>query len=311
MDKIAPIKPKCLNKGDVIGIVAPSSSFDRDNFKEGVSMLQSLGYTIKYEQAIFNASWSRPGHNKQKASQVNRMFSNTKVKAIFCAKAGLDSSDIIPYLDKKIIRENPKIFIGYSDITSILLYLQKIANMVVFHGPIVSGEIYDGMHSLTIEYLDALCGQSKPLGELKFPQLIAFRQGRASGRLVGGNLSLIVKAMNSPYRLTTRGHVLFLEDINESFDTIKQYFFRLRRAGVFKKIVGLIFGKITDTTGREHDMSVIVNEILKGYDMPILYGFPSGHLQIRGGLHVTLPFGVMVTIDSESLSLSMDEAAVA
>ena len=310
MKKIDPIKPRRLIKGDTIGIVAPSSSFDIDNFKKGVAMLRSLGYAVKYERSIFNTCWSRPGHNKQRAFQINRMFADPQVKAIFCAKAGTGSAEIIPYLDKKIIRSNPKIFVGYSDITVLLLYLQKIANMVVFHGPIVSDEIYHDMHQLTLEYLLALCGEAKPLGELKFQQIIAFRQGRASGRLVGGNLSLIIKAMDASYHLATRGCVLFLEDTNESFDTVQQYLYRLKHAGVFKKITGLIFGKITDPAGSEHDIHGIADKIFKGYDIPIMYGFPSGHLQIRGGLHVTLPFGVSVTIDSESLSLTIEEAAV-
>lgn len=103
---------------------------------------------------------------------------------------------------------------------------------------------------------------------------------------------------------------MFLEDINESFETMQQYFFHLRRAGIFKKIAGIVFGKITDPAGREHDISGIVDETFKGYNIPILYGFPSGHLQLRGGLHVTLPFGIPVTIDSESLSLTIEEAAV-
>jgi muramoyltetrapeptide carboxypeptidase len=308
--KIDPIKPGCLVRGDTIGIVAPASAFDRDNFKKGVAMLRGLGYAVKYERSIFNACWSKPGHNKQRGFQINRMFADTRVKAIFCAKGGTGSAEIIPHLDKRVIRNNPKIFVGYSDITVILLYLQKIANTVVFHGPIVSDEIYEGMNQLTLEYLFALCGRARPLGELKFPQISALREGRASGRLTGGNLSLIVEALGSPYYVETRGRILFLEDINESFETVRQYFFRLRRAGIFKKIAGLVFGRITDPAGGEYDVSGIVNEVFKGYDIPVLYGFPSGHLRLRGGLHVTLPFGVPVTIDSESLSLTIDEAAV-
>jgi len=310
MKKIAPVKPRCLVKGDTIGIVAPASSFDRDNFKQGVAMLRSLGYSIKYERAIFNTCWSKPGHYKQRAFQINRMFADPQVKAIFCAKAGTGSAEIIPYLDKKVIRNNPKIFVGYSDITIILLYLQKIANMVVFHGPVVADEIYQDMHPLTLEYLQTLCGQAKPLGELKFLQLIAFRHGKASGRLVGGNLSLIIEAMNLPYHIAPRDCILFLEDTHESFETMQQYLLRLRRAGVFRKITGLVFGKITNPAGKEHDIGGIIDKIFKGYDIPILYGFPSGHLQQRGGLHVTLPFGIPVTIDSESLTLTIEEAAV-
>jgi muramoyltetrapeptide carboxypeptidase len=153
-------------------------------------MLQNLGYRVYYERTILNKCWSQPGHDKQRAYQINRMFENKEIKAILCAKAGYGSTEILPFLNKRIIRNNPKIFVGYSDITILLLYLQKIADMVVFHGPVVSDEIYDGMHQLTLEYLMALFNEPKPLGELKFPQLIAFKPGKATGPLVGGNMSL-------------------------------------------------------------------------------------------------------------------------
>jgi muramoyltetrapeptide carboxypeptidase len=304
------IKPVRLRRADTIGIVAPSSSFDRENFKIGIRMLRKMGYRIKYEKSIFNRCWSQPGHNKQRAFQINRMFADSQVKAIFCAKAGSGSAEIIPFLDKKVIHKNPKIFVGYSDITVILLYLQRIADMVVFHGPVVADEIYEGMHGLTLEYLNRLFTEDEPLGELRFPQLIAFKPGRAEGKLVGGNLSLIAEVMGSPYHIRTDGCILFLEDINESFEAIENYFRRLRRAGKFRKIRGLLFGKITDPSGREHDMRRIIDTMFKGYDIPVLYGFPSGHLQLRGGLNVTLPLGVSVAIDADELSITLNESAV-
>lgn len=304
------VKPERLRRGDTIGIVAPASSFDSEKFKESIKMLRSLGYRVKYKRSIFNKCWANPGHNKQRGHQINRMFADRDVKAIFCAKGGYGSAEIIPYLDKKIIRQNPKIFVGYSDITVILLYLQKIANMVVFHGPVVSDEIYEGMHPLTIEYLNRLLTEPKPLGELRFPQLISFNPGKATGRLVGGNLSLIVEAMNSPYHVATEKCILFLEDIHENFDVLEGYFRKLKDAGTFKRIKGLLFGKITNPAGKEHDMHGIAARIFKGCDIPIIYGFPSGHLRVRGGLHATLPFGIPVTLDAAALSLTIKEAAV-
>ena len=128
------VKPQRLKQGDTIGIVAPASSFDIDGFKRGVKMLRKMGYRVKYERSIFNKCWSEPGHNKQRGFQINRMFADKEVKAIFCAKAGYGAADIIPYLNKRTISRNPKIFVGYSDITILLLYLQKIANMVVYNG---------------------------------------------------------------------------------------------------------------------------------------------------------------------------------
>ena len=304
------IKPSRLEPGDTIGIVAPASSFDIDKFKKGVAMLQGLGYKVKYNRAIFNPCWSRPGHNKQRALQINRMFTDREVKAIFCANAGYGSAEIIPYLDKKTIRKNPKIFVGYSDITIILLYLQRLAKMVVFHGPVISGEIYQGMHQLTFKYLFKLFLNPRPLGKLKFPQLIAFKPGKASGKIVGGNLSLIVESIGKAYRIKTANSILFLEDINEDFDTIRSYFLRLQRAGKFRKIKGLLLGKMIDASGKDHDLRSFLDKMFRKRNIPILYGFPSGHLRLRGGLHVTLPLGILTTIDSDELTLVIDEAAV-
>ncbi|MCF7908602.1 MAG: LD-carboxypeptidase [Candidatus Omnitrophica bacterium] len=303
-------KPQKLELGDTIGIVAPASSFDVDKFKSGVELLKELGYKVKYERVIFDPKWSKPDHDRQRAMQINRMFADKEVRAIFCAEAGYGSAEIIPYLDEKTIRKNPKIFLGYSDITIILLYLQKLAKMVVFHGPIVSGEIYQGMHQLTLEYLQRLFSETKPLGELKFPQLIAFKLGVATGKLVGGNMSLIIDSIGKSYRIRTAGSILFLEDVNEDFNTIRNYFFRLKRSGKFKNIKGLLLGRMLDSSGKDHDLRKLIEKLFKGQDIPVLYGFPSGHLRLRGGLHVTLPLGLPVTIDADRLSLTVAESAV-
>ena len=304
------IKPARLEPGDTIGIVAPASSFDIDDFEKGVDVLRSLGYQVKYDRIIFDPKWSKPDHNSQRASQINRMFADSEVKAIFCAEAGYGSTEIIPYLDKNVIKKNPKIFVGYSDITIILLYLQKLANMVVFHGPVVSGEIYEGMHQLTLKYLKKLFTEIKSLGKMKFPQLIAHRSGIATGRIVGGNMSLIVNSIGKSYRIRTANSILFLEDINEDYEAIKNYFFRLKRAGKFRRIKGLLLGRMLNSSGQDHDLGKLIEKLFKGRDIPVLYGFPSGHLRLRGGLHVTLPLGVSVTVDTTDLSLTINESAV-
>ena len=304
------VKPKKLEPGDTIGIVAPASAFDISHFKEGLKVLEAAGYKVKYEPVIFQRSWSESNHILQRGEQINRMFADKQVKAIFCAKAGYGSVEIIPYLNKKVIRKNPKIFVGYSDITTILLYLQKLANMVVFHGPVISDEISQGMHQLTMEYLFKLFSNTGPLGKLKFPQMIAIKPGRATGRIVGGNMSLIVDSIGKPYKIRTAGTILFLEDVDEDFNAIKSYFFRLQHSGKFKRIKGLVLGRMLDSSGKDHDLHGFLEKMFKNRDIPILYGFPSGHLRLPGGLQVTLPLGVLVTIDTDQLSLSVDEGAV-
>ncbi|MBN2407782.1 MAG: LD-carboxypeptidase [Elusimicrobia bacterium] len=304
------IKPRHLKEGDTIGIVAPASSFDPDKFRAGIKVLRNIGFRVKYERSIFNRCWSMPGHDKQRARQINRMFKDDNVKAIFCAKAGIGSMDILPYLDKKAIKNNPKIFLGYSDITVLLLYLQKIANMVVFHGPVLSGEFYPGMDPYTLNHMLQLFGEPSQEISFSLPQLVPLKPGRASGVLTGGNITRIVESMNTPYKINTDGKILFIEDTRETAGDIHGYLKKLKRAKKFKKIKGVVFGRMVDCDEKDHDLKEIVDKFFSNYDFPVFFGFPSGHTEYRGGLHLTLPLGVNVTMDTETSRFSIDEPAV-
>ncbi|MFH1797947.1 MAG: LD-carboxypeptidase [Candidatus Omnitrophota bacterium] len=303
-------KPARLNYADTIGIVAPASSFDAENFRKGVKMLRKTGNKVKYERSIFNKCWSQPGHDKQRAAQINRMFADKEVKAIFCAKAGYGAADIIPYLDKKIIRQNPKIFVGYSDITTLLLYLQKEAEIVVFHGPVVSGEMYEGMNPLTLEYLKKLITSPAPFGEISFPQLKVIRPGKAKGVLAGGNLSLIVDSLGKSYEIDTADKVLFLEDVGENTEDIRGYFIKLKQADKFKTIKALMFGRMLDCFDEQSGLLDILDEFFPGSDIPIISRFPAGHIKTAEELNFTLPLGVEISIDTNIPLLEITESAV-
>ena len=307
-----PAKPAHLKRGDTIGIVAPAWSFDPEKFKQGVKKLCKLGFKLKYEQFIFNKHWSMAGNDKKRAELINRMFADKDVKAIFCAKAGYGSMRTIPYLDKKIIARNRKIFIGYSDITALLSYLYKTANMVVFHGPVVAGEIRDDMNPITLKYLLKAITQTKPLGKVKFGGLKTIRPGKASGILIGGNMSLIMSAVGTPYEIDTDGNMLFLEDVGESLETIDDYLVQLKMAGKFKRVKGIIFGrmiKCMDYSGKKYTIKNVLNDILGDLKIPIVYGFPSGH-RVPNDINVTLPFGVNVTLDANKHELIFNESGV-
>jgi muramoyltetrapeptide carboxypeptidase len=304
--------PQRLSKGDTIGIVAPAWSFDHGNFKKGVRVLKKLGFRVKYDRSIFRRYWSMAGHARQRADHINSMFADMDVKAIFCAKAGYGSIRTIPYLDKGVIKENPKIFIGYSDITILLSYLQKVARMVVFHGPVVAGEIHEEMNRLSLEYLLRAISKPEPLGELSFPSLRTLRPGKASGTLVGGNLSMIISAIGTPYDIGTENTVLFLEDIGEGLEHIDNYLMHLKLAGKLKKIRGIIFGRMIDCvnySGTKYGMKDILKDILYDIDVPIIYGFPSGHRSL-GDVNVTLPLGVPLTLDADHKKVIITRAGV-
>jgi muramoyltetrapeptide carboxypeptidase len=307
------IKPPVLQKGDTIGVVAPASSFDPENFKQGIKKLRSLGFKVKYERSIFSKYWSHPGNDDKRAHQINRMFADQKVKAIFCAKGGYGSIDIVPHLDQECIRANPKIFVGYSDITFLLLYLLKTASMVVFHGPVISGEIFEGMNPLTIEYMKRALTQTVPIGAMHIPAAKILKNGSASGHLVGGNISMIAESISTPFELDTDDSILFLEDINENLETITQYFKQMEQAGKFAKIKGIIFGKMVDCfdrAGKRYSIAEILTQLTKDYPVPIVYGLSSGHTKDILDLHVTLPLGVEAILDADNQSLIIPEAGV-
>ena len=305
-------RPARLKKGDTIGIVAPAWSFDPDNFKRGVTKLCKLGFRLKYRQSIFNKYWSMAGYDQQRAQQINNMFADKEVKAIFCAKAGYGSIRTIPYLDKNIIKRNPKIFIGYSDITFLLAYLYKVANLVVFHGPVVSGEIYEGMNAITLKYFLHAIMQTHPVGEMRFKTLKPLRKGKATGNLVGGNMSLIVSTIGTRYDINTDNKILFLEDVGEDLETIDNYLMQLRLAGKFRRVRGIIFGRMlrcVDHSGKKYTIRNILDDILRQVKVPMIYGFPSGHKGAED-FNITLPLGVSVTVNADKPSVIINEPGV-
>jgi len=305
-------KPQALRRADTIGIIAPAWSFDPHNFKRGVSKLCKLGFRLKYSQSIFKRHWSMAGHDKERASQINDMFADRQVKAIFSAKAGYGSMRTVPYLNKDIIKKNPKIFLGYSDITALLSYLSKIAGMVVFYGPVVSGDIHEGMNPLTLKYLLASLTKTVSPGRMVFRGVKSLRPGRATGVLAGGNMSLLMSTIGTPYEIDTAGKILFLEDIGEDLETIDDYLVQLKMAGKFKDVKGIVFGrmiKCLDHSGKKYSIKNILNDILKDMHIPIIYGFPSGHSPSTE-VNVTLPLGVNATVDAGKNALIINEPAV-
>ncbi|NQT95778.1 MAG: LD-carboxypeptidase [Candidatus Omnitrophica bacterium] len=305
-------RPSRLRLGDTIGIVAPAWAFDRDNFKKGIKRLRDIGFKVKYDRSIFSKYWAMAGYDKERAAQINRMFSDKQIKAILCAKGGYGSIRTIPYLKADIISKNPKIFVGYSDMTILLYYLYTVAKMVVFHGPVVSDEIYKSMNPTTFDYFLRALMQPEAFGELKFNEIKILRPGKASGILVGGNMASVTNAIGTPYDIDMDNKILFLEDIGEDLEIIDAYLMHLKLAGKLKKIKGIIFGRMVDCLDRpdgRYTIKDILHDILSDIRVPIIYGFPSGHRE-RGSVNVTLPFGVSVTLNADKKKLTINEPAV-
>ena len=312
MDVMKMIKPLRLKEKDAIGIVAPACSVDRHSLHIGAEKLKRLGFKIKYSSSIFKKYMGMAGTDRERAEQINSMFADKNIKAIFCAKAGHGSLRLLPYLDKKIIAKNPKIFIGYSDIAILLCYLQKVANMIVFHGPVLCGEIHESMNQLTLKYLLAAITQSAPMRKLAFDGIKTLRPSKADGILIGGNISMIVNSIGAPYEIDTDNKILFLEDLNESIEAVDSYLMRLKLAGKLDNIKGLIFGRMIGCSGclaKGFNIKKIVDNILGNRKIPVIYGFPSGHRRPHGA-NITLPLGAHTSLDANNRCLIINEPAV-
>ena len=243
------------------------------------------------------------------------MFADPSVKAIFCAQAGYGSMQVIPFLDKKIIQKNPKIFMGYSDITVLLGYFLKQCKLNVFHGPIVQGEIRRRMSRLTLNFLLRSLMQTRPLGKVMFPNIRILKPGKARGTIVGGNISMLADTIGTPCEIDTNDSILFLEDIDEDMETIDRHLLQLKLAGKFKKVKGILFGRLIDCydrSGKKYNIRNILKDIFYDIDVPMFYGFPSGHSvsKSKRDANITIPFGVPVTIDSKSLSVFFHSSGV-
>ena len=278
------IKPAALAFGDSIGIVAPAGSFKRDVFERGVRKLQSMGFEVKYDQEIFQNDRYLAGKDNVRAEQIHRYFSDPEIKAIFCARGGYGSLRLIRYLKLGIIRANPKIFMGYSDITTLLLYLQRRCSLVAFHGPMVTPDLgREEISPFVQDHLLRLLGNPQPIGELSDSGIEVIRKGQASGLLTGGCLTLVALSIGTPFEVQTRDRILFLEDVGEPLYRIDRLLTYLKVAGKLRGVKGLVFGKMEDCYSTE--LPAVIADVLRGFKMPILYNFSSGH----GGDNLALP----------------------
>jgi muramoyltetrapeptide carboxypeptidase len=294
-----------LQEGDCIGLAAPASPFKREAFAVGVAVLRDLGFRVHYTSHIFDAYRYLAGTDAIRAADLQALFANPEVKAIFCCRGGYGSQRLLPYLDPTVIRANPKIFMGYSDLTSLLLYLYSRCRLVTFHGPVVAGDLHDGLEPAVLRQLKGVLSGNddamQPPTQL-LQTLTVLRPGEAEGRLLGGCLSLFVCSIGTPFQPQTQGSILFFEDRGERLYAIDRMLTYLKLSGVFAGVRGVVFGNI-EPVPADHDqpysMPEVILDVFGDLDMPILYGFPAGHC----AQPLTLPFGVRAAIRQGRLIL--------
>lgn len=296
------IKPKRLLPGATVGVVAPAGWVNLEDLERGVAEIEQLGFRVLIGNHATKRRWYLAGSDRERADDFLGMFQTKEVSAILCARGGAGSARIIPYLDLALLASFPKIVVGCSDITTLLLYLSRSLGWVTFHGPMVATQLGKGPTAILKEnFTKILSGE---MIEMKFPGVTPLRPGMAEGILSGGCLTLICTTIGTPYEIETDHTILFLEDTHEPAYRIDRMLTYLKLLKKFDHVRGVIFGQMVSC--QTEILPEIILEILGDFRFPILFGFPSGH----GDGTATLPFGISVRLDAKEGILSMCEPAV-
>ena len=310
------VKAKRLEKGDTIGVISPASRlYNKSDLVRGIKTLEEYGYNVIVGDNANNKHAYLAGTDKERANDFNEMFANKDVDAIFVTQGGYGCGRILKYIDFNIVRENPKILIGFSDITILHLAILKETGLVTFHGPGVGGLNPEELTEYRKEYLEKALTSTKPIGEIKpsHPDkwINVINGGQARGDIVGGNLTLICSSLGTPYEIDTAGKILFFEEVETEPWVIDHMMSHLYNAGKFDKVAGIIVGECKGCEPFKHNpgfpstfsLEDILEEYITPLKVPAIYGLPLGHTKDLA----TIPIGVQAYLDASNGKLFIEE----
>jgi len=309
------VKPKRLKKGDVIGIISPSSSPD-DLFKinKGVSYLESLGYKVKVGKNVGNHHGYLAGTDEQRINDLHSMFADKNVKAIICVRGGYGSSRLLDKIDYKLIAHNPKIFVGYSDITALQMAFLVKTGLLTFAGPMLAVDFYNSVSPNTEEMFWALVTSNKKFGRIKLPEnekTFTIVKGSAKGRIAGGNLSTLVSLTGTEFFPDMKNKILLLEEVGEAPYRVDRMLNQLRLAGVLNRISALVLGAFTDCIESDPEkktlsLGEVVSDYVEKLKMPVIYNFKHGHIKDN----ITVPLGANIKLNASRGIIEINESVV-
>ena len=300
--------PPALQPGDSVGIIAPASGFNRERFLAGCERLRQLGYRPFYLDSIFDLDLFFAGSAERRARELEEMFERDEVRAVLCARGGYGCNYLLEKVDIATIAAHPKIFVGASDVTTLLTWFLDAAGLVSFHGPMVEKAfaLPDGVDMLS--WLAATTSAEPWLISGDMEPLV---RGAAEGILYGGCLSLLVESLGTPYEIKTGGTILFLEDVNAKPYQVDRMLMHLKLAGKLEGVRGLIFGEMLDcrqSADQPYTLQEVITRVVGDLGVPVAYGLRSGHVTRA---NITLPLGVRAALRVEdTVRLEILEPAV-
>ena len=305
------VKPPALRPGDTVGIVAPASNVNQVDLEAGCEALRLAGYRPFYFDSILDRDLYFAGSLQRRARELEEMFTRDDVRAIVCARGGYGANYLLRELDLEKIQKNPKIFIGYSDITCLLTYFLDAAGLVTFHGPMVSKDWNHASGVDPASWQSALSDAAPwdiPIND----GVRALADGEAEGTIYGGCLSILVASLGTPYEIKTEGTILFVEDIAAKPYQIDRMLMQLKLGGHLSGVRGIVFGEMLDCTqsaNQDYTLQEVIKRIVGDLGIPVAYGLKSGHVTSN---NVTLPFGVRarLSVQKGAVSLCIEESSV-
>jgi muramoyltetrapeptide carboxypeptidase len=313
------IKPERLNFGDTVGLIAPASPpTDPQAINRAATALEKLGFKPKLGMNIYARNGFLAGSDRDRADDLMAMFADKDVKAIFCLRGGYGAARVLDLLDFRVIRHHPKIFSGYSDITSLHNALQKKVNLVSFHAPMAGALAADDLPDFTRRSFLRTIMEAKPAGSIcdgyDKKGISTLRCGVAEGRLVGGNLSVLCASLGTPDEPKFKDRILFLEDVGERPYRLDRMLTQLLNAGILQQVAGVAVGVNSDCEEKDappageytQSSADVFTERLSLLRVPIVTGLPFGHV----GLNATLPIGAKAKLDGDNGDLIITETAV-
>ncbi|NUN68430.1 MAG: LD-carboxypeptidase [Bacteroidetes bacterium] len=309
------IIPSALKKGDRIGIVTPASPpSSLEKIYKGAEYLERLGYRPVLGKNVQKVYGYLAGTDQERADDINAMFADKDIKAIIAVRGGYGTPRILPLLNYSVIRKNPKILVGYSDLTALQLAIYRKTGLVSFSGPMAGVEMFKGIDPFTEEHFWSCLTSRKKLGPVRNPDdrpLTPMVTGKASGRLLGGNLSLIVALAGTPYLPSFKKSLLFIEEIEEESYRFDRMMNHLRIANILRDASGVIMGELTDVKASDTSKPFltaeqVMQDYLAGLKKPVVTGLVYGHVPRK----LTIPIGITATVDAGKRLLRFDQACV-
>ena len=306
------IKPIRLKKGDTVAFITPGSFIDDESLEKAVQNVEVLGCKVLLSKNIRAHRGFLAGTDQQRLDDLHWAFSENKISAVWCARGGYGCSRLLPDINYGLIKKNPKILIGFSDVTALVNTIFQQTGLITFHGPVAASEFTD----FTKNNLQAVLMEGKENFLISLPQTeespvegLSFHPKKIKGELAGGNLSLLAAMAGTPYAVDFKNKIAFIEDIGEKPYRIDRMLTQLRQACNLEKACGIALGDFSNCDSDEPNSLTLKETLTDRLDfgkMPVGYRFPFGHTED----HCTLPVGMQVELDVERMEVRMLENAV-